>query len=76
MGLPEYKLPALETLHIEVKSLHENCKTASYAKLDMQAKTIKETRSRRRRRNCQVPPPEQRQDAGQRAEGASHPDLR
>jgi hypothetical protein len=40
-GLPEDKLAGLESLHIEVKALHEKCQTASYTQLDMQAKNEK-----------------------------------
>jgi hypothetical protein len=40
-GLPEDKLSALDSLHIEVKGLHEKCKTPSYTQLDMQAKNEK-----------------------------------
>jgi hypothetical protein len=39
--LPEDKLAELQTLHNEVKALHELCQTASYMKLDMQAKNEK-----------------------------------
>jgi hypothetical protein len=40
-GLPEDKLTVLESLHIEVKGLHEKCQTAFYTPLDMQAKNEK-----------------------------------
>lgn len=36
--LPQDKLDEIKTLHGEVKALYELCKTASYTKLDMQAK--------------------------------------
>jgi hypothetical protein len=39
--LPEDKLTELQTLHNAVKVLHELCQTASYTKLDMQAKNEK-----------------------------------
>jgi hypothetical protein len=39
--LSEDKLTEIQTLHTEVKTLHELCKTASYTKLDMQAKNEK-----------------------------------
>ena len=39
--LPPDQLTGLETLHNEVKALHEVCQTASYTKLDMQAKNEK-----------------------------------
>ncbi|MDR1126568.1 MAG: hypothetical protein LBL06_00405 [Treponema sp.] len=41
LGLPEGKLTELQTLHNEVKVLHELCQTATYTKLDMQAKNEK-----------------------------------
>ncbi|MDR2793485.1 MAG: hypothetical protein LBB61_07455 [Treponema sp.] len=40
-NLPEDKLLEMQTLHTEVKTLHELCQTASYTKLDMQAKNEK-----------------------------------
>lgn len=40
-GLPADKLTELEPLHIEVKGLHEKCKTSSYTPLDIQAKNEK-----------------------------------
>ncbi|MDR1218501.1 MAG: hypothetical protein LBK73_02710 [Treponema sp.] len=43
-NLPEDKLTELRTLHNEVKTLHELCQTASYTKLDMQAKNEKKGR--------------------------------
>jgi hypothetical protein len=39
--LPQDQLTALETLHNEVKVLHQVCQTSSYTKLDMQAKNEK-----------------------------------
>ncbi|MDR1466364.1 MAG: hypothetical protein LBI40_01925 [Treponema sp.] len=39
--LVDGKLTELRTLHDEVKALHELCQTASYTKLDMQAKNEK-----------------------------------
>jgi hypothetical protein len=39
--LPENKLTELNSLHTEVKLLHEKCQTASYTQLDMQAKNEK-----------------------------------
>jgi hypothetical protein len=41
LDLPADQLTGLETLHTEVKALHEKCQTASYTKLDMQAKNEK-----------------------------------
>jgi hypothetical protein len=40
-NLSEAKLTELQTLHNEVKALHELCQTVSYTKLDMQAKNEK-----------------------------------
>jgi hypothetical protein len=40
-NLPEQPLADIETLHDEVKALHEKCQTTSYTKLDMQAKNEK-----------------------------------
>jgi hypothetical protein len=42
-NLPEAQLTELETLHNESAALHEKCQTASYTKLDMQAKNEKMT---------------------------------
>jgi hypothetical protein len=42
-SLPSAQLTELETLHNEFKALHEKCRTASYTKLDMQAKNEKKT---------------------------------
>jgi hypothetical protein len=42
--LPEDKLAEIQALHTEVKALHELCQTASYTKLDMQAKNEKKER--------------------------------
>jgi hypothetical protein len=47
-GLPADKLAELEPLHIEVKSLHEKCKTASYTQLDMHAKNEKKALLRKK----------------------------
>jgi hypothetical protein len=41
LGLSEGKLTELQTLHNEVKALHELCQTAAHTKLDMQAKNEK-----------------------------------
>jgi hypothetical protein len=41
LKLSEDKLSEVQTLHKEVKVLHELCQTASYTKLDMQAKNEK-----------------------------------
>jgi hypothetical protein len=41
LGLPTDKLSEIETLHIEVKALHEKCRTSSYTKVDMQMKNEK-----------------------------------
>ncbi|MDR0644290.1 MAG: hypothetical protein LBG05_05165 [Treponema sp.] len=46
-GLPADKLTVLETLHGEVKTLHEKCQTASYTQLDMQAKNEKKEQLRK-----------------------------
>jgi hypothetical protein len=40
-GLPADQVTGLETQHNEYKTLYEKCKTASYTKLDMQAKIEK-----------------------------------
>jgi hypothetical protein len=44
LKLPEDKLSEVQTLHQEVKALHELCQTSSYTKLDMQAKNEKKKR--------------------------------
>jgi hypothetical protein len=44
LGLSEGKLTELQTLHNEVKALHELCQTAAHTKLDMQAKNEKKKR--------------------------------
>ncbi|MDR2193966.1 MAG: hypothetical protein LBP19_05815 [Treponema sp.] len=40
-GLPQAQLTELETLHVEVKALHEKCKTPMRTQLDVQAKNEK-----------------------------------
>jgi hypothetical protein len=42
-NLPEDKVAELQTPHNDLKALHERCQTASYTKLDMQAKNEKKS---------------------------------
>jgi hypothetical protein len=44
LKLPEDKLAEIQALHVEVKALHDLCQTASYTKVDMQAKKEKKAR--------------------------------
>ena len=44
LKLPDDKLSEIQSLHSEVKTLHELCQTASYTKVDMQAKNEKKRR--------------------------------
>ncbi|MDR3129920.1 MAG: hypothetical protein LBU18_00050 [Treponema sp.] len=41
LNLPAAKITELKTLHIQVRALHEKCRTAEYTKVDMQEKNDK-----------------------------------
>jgi hypothetical protein len=70
-GVARRQARGIEALHIEVKALHEKCKTASYIKLDMQAKNEKSLAQKEEefmRFHLQ--------NDGQQTQGIAHSDLR